>query len=126
MINKGITLGLTGKPGEEIAVYDELIERFKASIVPDVQVQMAAAMRCKSITLEQENRHEDAITADDELIERFQKSAVPDVQVQVAEAMFHKGITLGCVVNRCVLYYANIQKETTKDDKSIRAARYIG
>lgn len=33
---------------------------------------------------------------------------------------------LGCVVNRCVLYYANVKKETRKDDESIRTARYIG
>ena len=36
------------------------------------------------------------------------------------------GALLGCVVNRCVLYYANVKKEAIVYGECIRATRYIG
>ncbi|MBI5552756.1 MAG: hypothetical protein HY911_14705, partial [Desulfobacterales bacterium] len=66
----GVTLGAMQRTGDEIAVYDELINRFGDRPEAAIVEQVAGALLCKGITLEGEGRSQEAISAFDHALEK--------------------------------------------------------
>ena len=75
-------------------IYDELVERYGESEIPEVQEAVAKALVNKGVGLSRQGAHEAAIKVFDELVERYGESGIPEVQEAVATALFNKGIEL--------------------------------
>ncbi len=63
---------------------------------------------------------EEKLNCAQSVLRAFQESC------KITEEQILEAKKLGCVVNRCVLYYANVKMEVQKDDECIRATRYFG
>ena len=94
---KAYAIGKLGRPAEEIAVYDDLIERFGASDAPALLEQVAGAMNNKGVSLGDMDRPDEEIAVYDDLIKRFGASDAPALLEQLATAMFNKGSRLGAM-----------------------------
>jgi tetratricopeptide (TPR) repeat protein len=92
---QGVAFGKQGKPDEEIAIYNDLIDRFGDSTVPALQEQMAKALLNKGVAFGQQNKPDEAIAAYEKLIARFGDSSMPALQELVAKALFNKGNAFG-------------------------------
>ena len=77
-----------------LEVYDELVERYGESDIPEVQVAVAKAMFNKGVDLSQQGVYEAAIEVYSEIDKRYGDSEESDVQVVAATAMFNKGVEL--------------------------------
>ena len=77
-----------------LEVYDELVERYGESDIPEVQVVVAKAMFNKGVDLSQQGVYEAAIEVYSEIDKRYGDSEESDVQVVAATAMFNKGVVL--------------------------------
>ncbi|MEZ5449210.1 MAG: hypothetical protein R3E89_09495 [Thiolinea sp.] len=79
LFNKGWTLGeKLNDPQGEVAAYDDLLQRFGDSPVPDVQEQCAEALVNKGVTLgEKLNDPQGEVAAYDDLLQRFGDSPSP-------------------------------------------------
>ena len=82
-------------PHAEVATYDELVERFGNSDVPEVQTRIAMGLVNKGVTLGRIDDPHAEIATYDALVERFGNSDVPEVQIRIAMALVNKGVTLG-------------------------------
>ena len=83
-----------GKSEAAIASFDEVVERFGASDVPELKVHVATALVQKGVTEEHLGESEAAIVSFDEVVERFGASDTPQIQRQVASALDYRGYTL--------------------------------
>lgn len=92
---KGISLGMLKRRDEEIAVYDQVAERFGDSDDLDVRQEVAEALFNKAITLEESNQTEAALATFDRIIQSYSDSPKPELQARVARALIRKGGIFG-------------------------------
>ena len=78
-----------------IVAYDEVIERFCASNIAELQVESARALINKGVAQGQLGDFVAGVAAYEKVIERFGESDVPELQVAVAEAWLNKGAAQG-------------------------------
>ena len=95
LFNAGFTLGMLDRSEEEIAVYDDLVERFGAAGEPALRERVARALVNKGFRLGTLDRSEEAIAVYDDLVERFGAAGEPALREEVAQALVNKGVTLG-------------------------------
>ena len=95
LVNRGVTQGWLGETESEVVTYDEVVERFGDSDVPELQVQVAMALFNRGFTQGRSGEAQGAMATYDEVVERFGDSDVPELQVQVAMALFNRGFTQG-------------------------------
>ena len=95
LINKGITLDQLDRSEDEIAVYDEIVNRLGAAEDTTMMQLVAVALASKGVTLGQLGRSEDEIAVYDEVVSRFGAAEDINLMQRVAEVLFNKGITLG-------------------------------
>ncbi len=91
LISRGYALGELGRSVEELAAYDDVVNRFGASDAPALREYVAQALVNKGNRL----GHGDALAAYDEVERRFGASDAPALREQVAKALFNKGVRLG-------------------------------
>ena len=87
------------EPESELAIYDEVIERFGNAEAPELQRHVAIIMLRKGMTQEQLNRNRAAIATFDEMVERFGNSNVTEIQEWITKALVNKGEALGRLGN---------------------------
>ena len=80
---------------EEQSKYDEVVQRFGDSDVPELQEQVAKSLFNKGVTRGQLGETDAEIALYDEVVQRFGDSDVPELQEQVAKSLFNKGVTRG-------------------------------
>ena len=79
------------EPEAELAIYDELVERFGSGEAPELQGHVAIVLLRKGITQEQLGEDRAAIATFDEMFERFGNSNAVELQKWVAKAQVSKG-----------------------------------
>ena len=99
LFNKGVTHGQRDEPEAALAAYDDLIARFGASDVPDIQVQVAMALLNKGLTHGQRDEPEAVLTAYDDLVARFGASDAPDIQL--LQGLPGRSVQQGAGAKRC-------------------------
>ena len=114
---QGVALGKLGKPEEEIAVYDDIDQRFGQDTAPVVREQVARALSNKGFTLGKLDNPERAIAVYDNIDQRFGKDTVPGVREQVAGALSNKGVALGQLdkLQQEIAVYDDIDQRFGKD-----------
>ncbi len=95
LVNGGVTQGQIGEAQGAMATYNEVVERFGDSDVPELQAQVAEALVNRGVTQGRSGEAQGAMATYDEVVERFGDSDVPELQVQVAMALFNRGVTQG-------------------------------
>ena len=95
LVKRGITEGQLGQSEAEVAAYDEVIDRFGGSDVPQLQDLVAKALLNKGVALGQLGKLEAELATYDEVIKRFGGSDTPGLQEQGAKALLNRGLTLG-------------------------------
>ncbi|RDE18342.1 hypothetical protein DV711_16935 [Motiliproteus coralliicola] len=95
LFNKGVTLGKLGQPIEEIACYEQLLQRYRDSDQPALQDRCASALLNMGATLSQQDQPDNAIACYEELLQRYGDSNQPALQEYCAKALWNKGATLG-------------------------------
>ena len=94
LFNRGVILGILGRSEEELATYDEVLERFGDSEAHDVLALVAESLFNKGGVLRTLNRLEDALVVYDELVQRFSDSETPTLFAYAAKGLLNKGATL--------------------------------
>ena len=89
LVFKGISLGTLNRGDEEIAIYDQVIERFGDAGDFEVQREIADALFNKAATLEQKDI-EAAIATFDQIQQRFAAAPQRELQARVARALIRK------------------------------------
>ena len=97
LVNKGITLIALGRGDDEIAVYDDLLDRFGAAAELPLRELVAKALLNKGVRLGVLGRTDDAIAVYDDFLARF--GAAVTLREEVAKVLFNKGTRL-CVLGR--------------------------
>jgi tetratricopeptide (TPR) repeat protein len=92
---KGISLGALNRSDEEIAAYDEAIERFGDSDEPEVKQEVADALFAKAASLEKKQRLDEAVATYDQLVQKYEAAPEIELQARVARALLAKGAGLG-------------------------------
>ena len=87
LVNRGVTQGWLGETESEVVTYDEVVERFGDSDVPELQVQVAKALVNKAITQGHIGEAQAAITTCDKAVACFKDSDAPEITIQVARAL---------------------------------------
>ena len=87
LVNRGVTQGWLGETESEVVTYDEVVERFGDSDVPELQVQVAKALVNKAITQGHIGEAQAAITTCDKAVACFKDSDAPEISIQVARAL---------------------------------------
>ena len=82
------------KPKAELAIYDEVIERFGSGEAPELQRHLAMVLIRKGITLEQLGKDRAAVATFDEMADRLGSSREKELQVWIAKALLNKGRAL--------------------------------
>ena len=95
MVNKGVALGQLNRLKDEIAVYDEVAQRFGTRSEPELLERVARALFNKGVTLGQLKRLEEEIAVYDDVVQRFGTRSEPAFLESVAKVLLNKGITLG-------------------------------
>ena len=80
LVNKGVTLGGLGRAEEAIAVYDQVVEGYRADDTPEVRATVAAALVNKGIVLAGLGRAEEAIAVYDPVVEGYGADDTPAVR----------------------------------------------
>ena len=95
LFDKGLELAGQDRPEEALAVYQDLVQRFRESPSPEAFQLIAMALFCKGAALRELNRREEALAAYEEAGRRFGEEDT-DVHVEIAaNALLNKGVTLG-------------------------------
>ena len=82
------------KPKAELAIYDEVIERFGSGEAPELQRHLAMVLIRKGITLEQLGKDRAAVATFDEMADRLGSSSEKELQVWIIKALLNKGRAL--------------------------------
>ena len=131
LVNRGVTQGWLGETESEVVTYDEVVERFGDSDVPELQVQVAMALFNRGITQGRSGEAQAAMATYDEVVERFGDSDMPELQVQVAKALVNKAITQGQIgeaqaaITTCDKAVACF-KDSDAPEITIQVARALG
>jgi tetratricopeptide (TPR) repeat protein len=80
---------------EEIAAYDEAMERFGDSDEAEVKQEVADALFAKAASLEKKQRLDEAIATYDQLVQKYEAAPEIELQARVARALLAKGAGLG-------------------------------
>ena len=88
---KGISLGLLKRSDEEIATYDEVVERFGDLDDFEVQQEVARTLLNKGATLEQNNQIQEAIAVYDKVAQLYGAAPQPELRATVARSLIRKG-----------------------------------
>jgi hypothetical protein len=94
LINKGITLGRLGRNEEEIAVYENVIERFAAAREPALEEQVGRGLFNKGVSLGQIGRRSEQIATYDDVVKRYGTRTELPLRELVAQAQLNKGAAL--------------------------------
>jgi len=94
LLNKGVRLGELNRPEEELALYDQVVERFGDAPEPALGERVAKALFNKGVTLGALNRNEEALTAYDEVLRRFDNAPELALRELVAKTLVNKGVKL--------------------------------
>ena len=94
LFDKALIHSHRGEHAAALEVYDELVERYGESDLPEVQDAAAKGMVNKGVALRWQGEHDAAIKVYDELVERHGDSDIPEIQAAVANALFNKGVEL--------------------------------
>ena len=92
---KGVLLRQLGRHEEEIAVYEEVVERFVDAEEAGLREQAVKALLNKGVTLGQLERPEEEIAVYEEVVERFVDAEEAGLREPAAKALFSKGVALG-------------------------------
>ena len=79
------------EPEAELAIYDEVIERFGSGKAPELQIHVAIVLLRKGITLEQLGEDRAAIATFDEMAERLGNSSTTELQEWIVRGQVNKG-----------------------------------
>ena len=94
LFDKALIYSNRGEYTAALDIYDELVERYGESDIPEVQEAVATALFNKGVGLSRQGEHEAEIEVYEELIERYGESEIPEVQEAVIKAMVNKGVEL--------------------------------
>ena len=96
LVDKGLGHGLGGKPEQEVAAINAVVERVEDSDAPDLHVHVAMALFNKAITHGERGETEQALAAYDTLVNHYLRDGdTPGIELQIAMALVNKGVTLG-------------------------------
>jgi tetratricopeptide (TPR) repeat protein len=95
LFGKGAALGRLGRPVEEIAAYESLINRFGDSPERVPREQVAQALHNKGLALFNLNRQQDALASYEIVLKRFGDATDPLLREAVARSYVNKGYVLG-------------------------------
>ena len=95
LLNKGIEQGRRGESDAELAAYNDLIVRFGAADIPELQVEVAKALLNKGVAQGRTGESDAELAAYNDLVARFGASDLPELCGQVARALFNKATTHG-------------------------------
>ncbi|MDB5763226.1 MAG: tol-pal system protein YbgF [Herminiimonas sp.] len=87
LFGRAFLLGTLGKIEEEIAGYNEIVQRFGADTTPGVREQVTRGMNNKGFRLGQQGKADEEIAVYNEIVQRFGADTTPGVREQVALAM---------------------------------------
>jgi tetratricopeptide (TPR) repeat protein len=118
LLNKGVRLGQLERPLEEIATYDDLVQRLGERPEPEIAQRVARALVYKGITLGQLERPLEEIATYDDLVQRLGERPEPEIAQQVARALVNKGVMLGQLertVEALATYHQLLERLPTRD-----------
>ncbi|MGH4017726.1 MAG: trypsin-like peptidase domain-containing protein [Pseudonocardiaceae bacterium] len=84
LVNVGVLLGQLDRSEEELAVYDQVVDRFGQDPAPALREQVAKALFSKGYRLWQLDRSEEAVAVYDQVLDRFGQDPAPALREQVA------------------------------------------
>ncbi len=91
---RGIILSLLGIPGEALAVWDDVVQRFDEKGGRSQTLLVVRALVCKGGLLRDLGLHTEALATYDEVLERFRKNDAERLGDQIAAAMVERGCAL--------------------------------
>jgi tetratricopeptide (TPR) repeat protein len=80
LYNKAVSLGALGRDEDAIAVYDDIVARFRTYDAPALREFVAKALLNKAISLGTLGRDEDAIAVYDDIVVRFENDDRPPLR----------------------------------------------
>jgi tetratricopeptide (TPR) repeat protein len=95
LFSKGVLFHTTHRHQEAIAVYDELLHRYKDDKDPGLQPYVATALLNKGIALGSSGQAPAAIAVYDELLGRYREAEETALREQVAKTLINKGVLFG-------------------------------
>ena len=103
---KATCLNKAGNHRAELAVYDEVIERFGNDQdplvqIPEAQVTLAGILFKRALGLRKVDDHQGAIDAYEGLDQKFGSSPDPEIQYWVAQGLVNLGVTVGQDADDC-------------------------
>ena len=94
LFNKALTIVGKGQELEEVALWNEVVQRLQASNGAEELEMVAAALVNKGTALDVLNRTDDALAAWDEVVHRFGPSESPEIACAVAKSLIKKAAAL--------------------------------
>jgi len=87
-------LEASGREGDAVGIFDEVVRRFGDDLDPAVRIQTAEALVAKAVALEKLERRSEALGVLDEVVGRFGDDPDPALRSRVATALVQKGLLL--------------------------------
>jgi tetratricopeptide (TPR) repeat protein len=94
LLNIGVLFRELGRPEDEMAVYDQVVDRFGEAAEPALREQVAKALVGKGAALLALGRPEEAAGVYDQVVDRYGEAAEPALREQAAGALVSKGAAL--------------------------------
>ena len=91
---KAACLNKAGNHRAELAVYDDVVERFGDGQIPQAQVTLASILFNRAVGLRKMDDHQGAIDAYEVLDQTFGDSPDPEIQYWVSQGLVNLGIAL--------------------------------
>lgn len=95
LLVEGGALGQAGRTDEELAAYDELLQRFGDASEPTLRERVAQALFNRAVVLGQTGRTNEEMATYGELLRRFRDANEPTLREPVARALASLGVDLG-------------------------------
>ncbi|MFA6970527.1 MAG: tetratricopeptide repeat protein [Gallionella sp.] len=94
LFNQGVALSNQDKPDEEIACYQQVVQRFGDSTLTALQEQVAKALVNQGVTLSKQDKHDEAVACYKQIVKHFGDSMLPALQERVAKALVNQCVAL--------------------------------
>lgn len=91
LFNKGVALGKLGRSEDEVAVYEQVVERFGGAKEIELRERVAKSLVTKGVALVELGRSEDALAVFDHVLERFGGAKESVLREQVGKAYLGRG-----------------------------------